>query len=514
MFLRGRPAVALLLLLWAAWMYLPDLGRNSLWEDELFSADIVLQRPLWPQDQPWLQRVRLTQLGLQESFWTVKAADQSPPLYELLNKLVTTLLGDGEAQLRLLSALAVLMLLGWLGLRVWRQARQPEGMAYLAMMGLLASSGFVHVYAQEARAYGLGMALSAVLWVLFWERWLHGWRSAPLPGWAETTLFAAAALTHYHATALAALLLGLYGLEGLRRRDGWALLRMACVLAVVLAWLALSYHSLWLTAQGQMGFVQKMPYGQALLAGLRTLHTQVLGPWAAAGMALCVVLYGIALLRQAGAGAARPPLTPTQRRWAWASLAVLLTLLAYGALITATMRQSQIVAPRHYVFLLPPLYLLLACALADGQIGRQQGRQPWLGALAPLMLVGLMGLQWPMLQHYRHIPKHDFRAAAQFALQHLQPGDAVYTGFMLNPAGYRYYLQRKADKPVRILPLYSTEDAQALCRQAPLPQRFAHLHMAYHPAVAQALQQACGAHFEVLRHERHNVSAGLWRQKP
>lgn len=47
-----------------------------------------------------------------------------------------------------------------------------------------------------------------------------------------------------------------------------------------------------------------------------------------------------------------------------------------------------------------------------------------------------------------------------------------------------------------------------------LPQRFVHLHMAYYPAVAQALQQACGAHFEVLRHERHNVSAGLWRQKP
>ncbi|PAT40839.1 hypothetical protein CK623_03360 [Vandammella animalimorsus] len=182
------------------------------------------------------------------------------------------------------------------------------------------------------------MALSAVLWVLLWARWLHGWRSAPLPGWAETALFAAAALTHYHATALA--------------------------------------------------------------------------------------------------------------------------------------------------------------------------------ALAPLVLAGLMGLQWPMLQHYRHIAKHDFRAAAQFALQHLQPGDAVYAGFMLNPAGYRYYLQRKADKPARILPLDSAEDAQALCRQAPLPQRFAHLHMAYYPVVAQALQQACGAHFEVLRHERHNVSVGLWRQKP
>lgn len=69
-------------------------------------------------------------------------------------------------------------------------------------------------------------------------------------------------------------------------------------------------------------------------------------------------------------------------------------------------------------------------------------------------------------------------------------------------------------KTVRILPLYQAEDVQALCRQAPLPQRFAHLHMAYYPQVAQALQQACGAHFEVLRHERHNVSVGLWRQAP
>ena len=164
--------VAIFLL--GSWLRVNDLGAKSLWDDELFSADIVLNRPLFPTDgTPFFQSKTFFEMGTNESFWTVKAADQSPPGYELVSKLVVSIFGDSEAGLRATSAIAAAILLAWLGARAIRNSQHGTGSIYLMMMALCAASGMMYSYSQEARAYNLGALFTGIIFVLFFERILQ-----------------------------------------------------------------------------------------------------------------------------------------------------------------------------------------------------------------------------------------------------------------------------------------------------------------------------------------------------
>lgn len=64
-----------------------DLDQRSLWADELFTLSIAQYHPILPEaGQFWFRRIQLLQIGDGDTFWTAKAADQSPPLNELLQK--------------------------------------------------------------------------------------------------------------------------------------------------------------------------------------------------------------------------------------------------------------------------------------------------------------------------------------------------------------------------------------------------------------------------------------------
>ena len=204
-------ALALALLL-GAWLRLSGLGQQSLWADELFSADLILNRALQPAPgQPWLRHVPFAELQPGDTFWTVKGADQSPPLFELAAKLCVRLLGDGEAALRVASALPAVLALLWLAWGAWQRRAAAAGVAWAALLGLTASSWLLAAYAQEARAYSLGAALLLPLIVRFAQRAAGGWTHAAPPGWGEALLAAAACLTHYNAAAVVVLLWAVYG---------------------------------------------------------------------------------------------------------------------------------------------------------------------------------------------------------------------------------------------------------------------------------------------------------------
>jgi hypothetical protein len=194
------------------------------------------------------------QIGETESFWTIKAADQSPPLFELIGKAATALLGTGETALRITSVAAGVIFLLWVAARAWRYRRDAARMAYWCLLGMAALSGPLVFYAKEARAYSLAAALCGVLTVKFWERWRQGWRVASLPGWGEAWTFAAVAWTHYTALALAAPMWLAYSWEALRRRAWRAEIRLIVMPLALLAWLALSWYGFRLTVQGRAGW--------------------------------------------------------------------------------------------------------------------------------------------------------------------------------------------------------------------------------------------------------------------
>jgi hypothetical protein len=487
------------LLLAASALRLHGLGQLSLWEDELFSADIVLQRPLVPDaGVPWYAPIDIRALsdGGTESFWTVKAADQSPPMFELAAKLVTAIAGTSEAALRLTSALAALAALAWLARRAWRARASPLMPVYLTVLVLTAFNGLMMFYAREARAYALGAALLTVLAVRFWERALAGWRQARLPGWGETALCVAACMTHYNALALVGLMLLPCAWQALRRRDLAALLRLAVVAACVIAWLALSYDNLVRTAAGQMGW----HHGSVSRAFRALLVREVLGPWLIGLLALlgAVALWAAALGRPPGATGGAGGLGRASL-----GAGVLLVTAMYATLLIA--RRSGIVNERHLIFLLPVLFVLAGSCLA---LAAQRWR-----AATWVFLALASAAQVPLAHAALTAPKSEFRGAAAFVLARLQAGDALVTTPMLNPAAFNYYLQPSAHGLQRKV-LLIKEQAPGLCTELAGHQRIGFYGHGSGLPLAVAMRDACGDRYDIDFYQRHMVFAGVWTRKP
>src|SRR5674476_1158490 len=64
-----------------------ELDQRSLWGDELGTLAIAQFYPFLPAaGQPLYRRIQVTQIGDGDTFLTAKAAEQSPPLNDLLEK--------------------------------------------------------------------------------------------------------------------------------------------------------------------------------------------------------------------------------------------------------------------------------------------------------------------------------------------------------------------------------------------------------------------------------------------
>ncbi len=120
------------ILLLAALLRLPGLDRTSLWYDEAVS---------WSQSKDSLRHL-----------FSSVAADNYPPLHNLLLWLVMPVIGDSEIALRLPSAVASLMSIGLVFLIGKRVFDVRTG---LTAALLLAISPFHLWYATEARMYAL-----------------------------------------------------------------------------------------------------------------------------------------------------------------------------------------------------------------------------------------------------------------------------------------------------------------------------------------------------------------------
>ena len=495
-------AVLLLaLVLAASAMRLVNLGKQSLWEDELFSADLVLQRPLLPAaGVPWLEERNLHDLrpGGGDSFWTVKAADQSPPMFELAAKLMTTLFGPGEIALRLTSALAAMTVAFWLALRAWFARAGPLLPVYLTVLVLTAFNGLMIFYGREARAYGLGAALTTVLAVRFWERSLAGWRQATLPGWGEIALCVAACMTHYNALALVGLMLLPAAWQGLRRHDWYALARLAVVAGVVALWLALSFDNFVNSASGDMGWHLTVEREEVPTILLTDFVKDAIGPW------LAVLLLG--LLLATGLGAAQRAIARNDMAaalWrATGSTALLLLVSTLVAIMVA--RSSMILNVRHLIFAMPVLFVLAGSCLAL--------LAPRWPAVTWTFLLLAIAAQLPLAYEALKTPKSNFRAVTAHVTERLHDGDPLIVTPILNPDAYDYYVNRSGKHFRREL---MSQDAQAqhFCELlAPYP-RIGFLGHGSHLELAAAFKKACGERYNIDYIERYRAFGVVWTKK-
>ncbi|MGA2758099.1 MAG: glycosyltransferase family 39 protein [Solirubrobacteraceae bacterium] len=166
------------LLLVAALARLPTLGLQSFWYDEAFTPVHVLHP------------------GLVATLNSMVARENTPPLWFVLVWAVSRVLGTGVVALRLLSALAGIVLVG-VGWAIGAQLGSRRTAVILA--AILAVSPLFVWYSQEARAYEL-YALASAVSLLYFLRAYRSPGGAVLALWALSS--ALALLSHYFAVFL------------------------------------------------------------------------------------------------------------------------------------------------------------------------------------------------------------------------------------------------------------------------------------------------------------------------
>jgi mannosyltransferase len=342
---RWWPLAALTIL--AAALRFSTLGLQSFWYDEAFTPVHVLHPSLWA------------------TLRSVLHTENTPPLWYLLAWADSRILGTGEIALRLPSAIAGVATVPI----AWAIGRELSSRACATVAAALVAVNPLFVwYSQEARAYALFVALSALAMLCFL-------RAARDPTPARMAAFAAtgtlALLSHYFAVfLLIPMVLWLLGERSSRRS---ALAASGALALVGLALLPL------ISAQGGHGtqWIGRWPLSERLEAIPQYYLTGYSGGPLGHGVELLValpILAGLALwlwwmferpapapAHSAAAGAGKDGKRERQGRGALISLSIAacgvlmpIVLVAFGA---------DYLAPRNLVAAMIPFTALIAVLL-------------------------------------------------------------------------------------------------------------------------------------------------------
>lgn len=231
--------LAAVVLAFAAWLRLVDIGGPSLWMDEIWSIEISMGRgsahallPIGAIQQNQIELTNLADAAPWWKIWTSMIDVTHPPLYHVVLRWWMDFWGTGPVAARSLSAVFSLIALG-IFLDICRLLHgSVAALLAAALMGLsIAQLDF----AQEARSYPMLMflCLAAADALLRIERRGTSWLRLALLAFA----LAAAELTHYFA-APAIGVLGIYAIIRLRGRDlrRTLITFAAAAVIILLAW--------------------------------------------------------------------------------------------------------------------------------------------------------------------------------------------------------------------------------------------------------------------------------------
>ncbi len=398
----------------AAALRLSTLDLQSLWYDEAYVP------------------VHTLHASLGATLEAVVHRENTPPLWYVLIWGWSRVFGTGEVALRLPSALAGVATVAV----AWGIGWELAGCrAAIATAALVATSPLLVWYSQEARAYGLFVALTALaMWC-----WLRA-DSNPTPGRlaAFAASGAAALATHYFAVFLVAPMC----LWLLRRRERWRV-TLAAVAAAVAAVAAVGAVGVALVplALAQGGHGTQWIGEWALASRLETIPQYYLTGYSGAPLGHGVeVLVALTILAGIGYGLWRA-LTPREADAALLALG----LAACGVLIPVAMAVAgaDYLAPRNVVAAAIPLTAGIAVIVTARRTGRTGMALVGVIALAFLAISVDVNLS-PRLQ------RGDWRGLAQ-AIGRSPEADRAITTVELGAAPLEYYLP-----PLHNAPLGST----------------------------------------------------------
>lgn len=344
---------------------------------------------------------------------------QNGPLYYLLLKAWTALVGDGEWGLRSFSLLAGLpaVPLTW---QVGRRLLGPDA-AWWATV-LTAASPYLFFYGQEGKMYALYLTLTLASMLLFldglarggWRRWA-AWLLATAAG-VYVHLFFVYLPVAQHVIVLALLMAG----ERPGGVRGWYRTQAALLLPLlpVAAW------TLPAAVEGYRTAFEARPLGvmaQVLLLRF-SLNTEAVPS--------AVVLLGFAVPLAAAIIALGMGLRH-RRSDAMGLLIVALWLLAPILAAWLTAWRAPVFMHRYFMLVVPAYVLLLAAGLSV--LARRLALLGW-GTAALMVGASLTAIAVPSEV------RPDFRGAAAYVAARVQPGDLAVFVAGYGARAFRYYL--------------------------------------------------------------------------
>lgn len=471
------------------------LDHKSLWYDELFTLAMAQYHPFLPEaGQPLYRRINVLHIGDGDTFLTAKAAEQSPPLNDLLEKITVQWLGATELAARLPAALAACALLFWFAGFAWRHPDAYVRRVLGWSLFLLALHPALLLYAKDGRAYSIGVStvgMAGLLWLL---RWREGWRAWQPPSWLEMGLFALACYSHYNAALMVILLLSADAVMAtrLRSRKGWnRLLALGLVFSV---WLVLNAHTILFTSKGGVAW-GRMSAGERVAITLEHALVVMHRHWLALAVA---VLLGLLVWRKRQG----EPLWPVPGALRLAVLAGV-TLL-YVTLAGVVAAKAGMAHPRFYIFALPFVVVMMGLVFAEL-------RQRWLMLGAALLLVTLTV---PAIRSAPSANNEDFRAMTSYGVRVSDKDTLFLYPWEPNRNVYRVYLDRFLDQDSRsrMVGISAPQDAAQVCDRLSGRTNVVAMGHDSGKGLIDAVYAACGGQWPQRHREQlHNTFAEHWR---
>jgi uncharacterized membrane protein len=449
------------------------LDRQSLWPDELFSvglATIVGENP-----QPVVFK-HLHTLTIEDSFWSWKFADQTPPLYDLVLRGWSGLAGDSDTALRLPSAIfgTALLLFSFFYLR---KILPLETLFYY--ISLLSLSFMLIQYSQEARGYALSSLLSGMLaavWAKdFFEFWSRRQNLRINPG--ALVLMTLLPYNHYYGIIITGVFCTAYGVFFIRQKNyrGIALL---CIPGL----LFLPYLYLSLNGILYMHKYQAVPVGfhehiEQIIKTILKYYFPAMG-YFALGLIMFIAGWNFYAMN------AKPAAQVALQKIAALGFGISLVFIAS---VFAVLHDIGFTEGRHFIFALPPFLLAVAVWLGEFSAQRIYKVTLFITMIAYSLYISLSSYYIPYKEQYRE--------AAQFIAQAKNPQDVVITTWKPSRFFYLHYLRRFAGDTIdsTVLSVNTANEAASQCNPSNTQSGkkvFLYYHVSHAPT-ALGFIQAC-----------------------
>ena len=397
----------------------PKLTERGMWSDELFTAAVIRYHPIFSLS---FERKVLTNIDLPDSFLTVKAGEQHPPLYDLLVKAWAFCFGDSAFSLRLFSVVC-LILSSTVFVRLAYTEKQDQAL-YLSLALMLAVLPIMQAYALQSRSYMFCVLLSSL--ILFT---VIKCKNSDKHFRLLYILIAASFITHYYFalfTGALYLIAICYEIKITRRITRFALVPIL----VILIWGWLSYHSILFTATGGVSW-KTITLHQSFTNILESIYSYF-GPFIFLGpLAFLVSVF---------------------RRQQFLVLGFVVFSVTVLALSIACSK-AGIQHPRHFLFFVPWILYLVLAPLFSLMSERMK--------VPVVILLSLTAYSAPKPQLVYANEGYD--AASRFIVENWGVQKRIYASWQANEAYYKYYLDDYSTDKRHLTMLSSNHDVESAC---------------------------------------------------